>query len=122
FQRRKWLGDDGLIVMEKAASQRQSHREDRQHGDRTHYKTPATQNYTHLRSTSPASIGGEIATTNEWPTLTSRVLWPCHRPRAVRGRESLLERYRQFRRFEARIRPGQEHRVPCGKSHGMLSP
>jgi hypothetical protein len=32
---------NGLIVMEEAASQRhQSHREDRQHGDRTHYKTP----------------------------------------------------------------------------------
>ena len=32
---------NGLIVMEEAASQRhQSHREDRQDGDRTHYKTP----------------------------------------------------------------------------------
>jgi len=48
FQGRKWLSYNGLIVMEEAASQwNQSHREDRQDGDHTHYKTP-------LRKTTPA--------------------------------------------------------------------
>jgi hypothetical protein len=41
FQGRKLMSYNGLIVMEEAASQRhQSHREDRQHGDHTHYKIP----------------------------------------------------------------------------------
>jgi hypothetical protein len=44
FQRRKRLSDNSLIVMEEAASQRhQSHRDDRQDGDHTHYMSPATQ-------------------------------------------------------------------------------
>ena len=49
---RKRLGDNGLIVMEEAASEwSQHHREDRQDGDHTHYKTLATQNYDRIRST-----------------------------------------------------------------------
>jgi len=44
FQRRKRLSDNSLIEMEEAASQRhQSHREDRQDGNHTHYMFLATQ-------------------------------------------------------------------------------
>src|SRR5262249_61351857 len=44
FEGRKRLGDNGLIVVEEAASERrQSHRENRQDGDHTHYTAPATQ-------------------------------------------------------------------------------
>ena len=46
FQRRKRLGNDGLIVMEEAAPERhQSQQEERQRGDHTHYTPPDTQNY-----------------------------------------------------------------------------
>jgi hypothetical protein len=48
FQGRKRLSYNGLIVVEEAASKwHQSHREDRQDGDHTHYKPP-------LRKTTPA--------------------------------------------------------------------
>ena len=76
--------------MEKAASQRQSHREDRQHGDHTHYKTPATQNYARLRSTFPAPIGGEIATAKDdfRDATQSTRLWAHATPTMVVRRKS----------------------------------
>jgi hypothetical protein len=41
FQRRKRLSNNSLIVVEEAASQwHPRHGEDRQDGDRTHYKNP----------------------------------------------------------------------------------
>ena len=77
FQGRKWLSYNGLIVVEKAASQwNQSHREDRQDGDHTHYKTPATQNYARLRSTFPVPIGDEITTVKKMTSGTKARLGP----------------------------------------------
>jgi hypothetical protein len=73
FQGRKRLSYNGLIVVEEAASQRhQSHREDRQDGDHTHYKTPFTQNYGCQKSTFRAPGGGEIATASRKATQSNR--------------------------------------------------
>jgi hypothetical protein len=66
FEGRKRLGDNGLIVMEEAASERrQSHREDRQDGDHTHYTAPLRKTLVAQRTTFRAAIGGEIATAHQ---------------------------------------------------------
>jgi hypothetical protein len=45
FQRRKRLGDDGLVVVEKAAPKRHGRHEDRQNGDQTHTHTSPLTKY-----------------------------------------------------------------------------